>query len=62
MTRWEIVRLILILILYGLFMQNYFEFKKCIIHTHNFSYCVYLPDGDNHQADDHKQILIDHEH
>jgi hypothetical protein len=62
MARWEIVKLLLIFILVILFMQKYLEFKKCFSHTQNFSYCVGLPDGEDHVETNHQRMEHKHEH
>jgi|LWDU01.1.fsa_nt_gi hypothetical protein len=62
MTRWEIVKLILIVVLVVSFIKGYTSFKKCFFHTQNFSYCVGLPDGEDHVETNHQRMEHKHEH
>jgi uncharacterized membrane protein required for colicin V production len=62
MTQWEKIRLVLIVVLVVLFMKGYTSFKKCFGHTQNFSYCVGLPNGEDHTETNHQRMEHKHSH
>lgn len=47
------MKLLLYIVLFVMFMNYYTEFKRCLNHTPDISYCATFPSGNAHSSDGH---------
>jgi len=52
--QWEISRMVIYMFLVITFFKVYTEFKRCVFHTMDVSYCLSMPSENDHNSDGHR--------